>query len=216
MNPSAVSSHFLFPPSPPTTSLVGAGVEYIPAGSFGESVASTGVSVVASLRNAGGFGGGVPLTNQEIEEWLGDACNNIIKVHTASERAAGFTGRGTTTTIIYYLLCRALPSPTPQTRAVLSQDGASGWRSGCRSWWGQHHPRKRIRHFDVVHIINAPSVLRGWTDSLSRNAFPIGTQIFEDSHEKGRESGIGRVGQVSMPKHRVEQMELFWFCMRRF
>ena len=57
-----------------------AGVEYIPAGSFSESVASTGVSVVASLRNAGGFGGGVPLTNQEIEEWLGDACNNIIKV----------------------------------------------------------------------------------------------------------------------------------------
>ena len=56
------------------------GVEYVPAGSFGESVASTGVSVVASLRNAGGFGGGVPLTNQEIEQWLGDACNNIIKV----------------------------------------------------------------------------------------------------------------------------------------
>ena len=56
------------------------GIEYIPAGSFSESVASTGVSVVASLRSAGGFGGGVPLTNQEIEEWLGDACNNIIKV----------------------------------------------------------------------------------------------------------------------------------------
>ena len=157
------------------------GVEYVPAGSFGESVASTGVSVVASLRNAGGFGGGVPLTNQEIEQWLGDACNNIIKVTIYPESKVHIS-----------VICLELIIPFLLTSLVTTllsvpvfpQDGVAGRWSRRGPQWRQHHTRERTGHIRFLHFFDSPALLRRWPHSLSRNALPVGTQVLQNSHEK--------------------------------